>query len=209
MFFDILSRAFLALGFGIIVGIAAWYLISEKRRALRIIDLASYAMTLIALGSGLFSVRHLEERWNASLDRLHVYNAISDNGFDDVVRLYEVCPDIPHSPFQPTKKKRDECHQLLEYLRNHQYGGPGHWNTLPPPDVPSFTVPELRDFTKEITVHVVTINKAILAYNAKTGASGVDPYEALFLIMAIPMLAFAFGLGISRRAIDLYSDWRS
>jgi hypothetical protein len=157
----------------------------------------------------LFSVRHYEERWDASLDRLDVNSAVSDNGFDEIMGLYKVCPDTRHTPFQPTKKKRDECHRLLEYLRNQQYGGPGHWNTVPPPELSSFTVPELRDFAKEITAQVITINKAILAYNSKTDASGVDSFEGLFLIMAIPMLAFAFGLGVGRRAIDLHSDWRS
>jgi hypothetical protein len=53
-------------------------------------------------------------------------------------------------------------------------------------------------------------NKAILTYNAKDdGLGGADPNEALFLSIAIPLAAFAFGLGISRRALDLYVDWSS
>jgi hypothetical protein len=31
----------------------------------------------------------------------------------------------------------------------------------------------------------------------------------IFLLVGIPMLAFAFGLGLARRSIDLYLDWRT
>jgi hypothetical protein len=82
-------------------------------------------------------------------------------------------------------------------------------SVVPPPDVAYLTIPELKDYASLIAAHVDTTNKVILAYNAKADASGVDSYEGLFLVMAIPMLAFAFGLGVARRAIDLYSDWHS
>ncbi len=114
MLVDVAWRTFISFGLGIAVGLSAWWLVPYKRRILRAIDLLSYALTLIALGSGLFSVRLYEERWNASLDRLDVNSAVSDNGFDEIMGLYKVCPDTPHAPFQPTKKKRDECHRLLE-----------------------------------------------------------------------------------------------
>jgi hypothetical protein len=31
----------------------------------------------------------------------------------------------------------------------------------------------------------------------------------IFLLVAIPMLTFAFGLGLAHRSIDLYLDWRA
>ena len=207
---DVFWHALFTLIGGCLVGVVVWRILRKKRRALRAIDLASYAITLIALGSGLFSVGHYDERIRASWNRLDVFDKMVDQGFDDMVELFKVCPDIRHTPFRPNKQKADECHLLLEYLRTQQFGSPGHWNVAPLPDPTPYTVPEVRDFAQRIAAHTFETNKVILAYNAKdNGLGGADPNEALFLSIAIPLAAFALGLGISRRAVDLYNDWNS
>jgi hypothetical protein len=85
--------------FGIFIAVVAWYFIKPERRALRLIDLASYSFTIFAFGSALSSVRHFEERWNASWELLDIRDMIADNGFENITAYNVICTKVPHSPY--------------------------------------------------------------------------------------------------------------
>jgi hypothetical protein len=204
---DVVLRTLFSLACGAATGLIVWWIILKRRRALRALDLLSYALTVIALGSGLFAVRHYEERWQAALTRLDVNESIVDSTFDDVVDLSKVCPGVPDTPTGPSQLKIDECARLTEYFDHQQYGSRGHWVPAAPPDVSSFTISTLHHYAARLADHVNASNRTIAAYDAKMGLDFPDYFEGRFLMMAIPILAFALGIGVSRRAIDLYNDW--
>jgi hypothetical protein len=177
-------------------------------RTLRLIDLASYAMTVIAFGSALFSVRHYEERLRTTFERLDIFSNTVDTMFDAQISLMKTCEDISHSPFRLTKVKRAECDKLSEYLRQMSKD-PQARAPLILPVFSYFSVPEVRALANEVFAKARAINKKIADYRAKAEVSGIDYREMLFFVLAIPVLAFAFGLGRSRRSIDLYLDWQT
>jgi hypothetical protein len=74
--------------------------VSIKPRALRLIDLASYFLTITAFGSAVFGLKHYDNRWRSVWDRLEIRDAIADTDFDGCDRPISkrvLMPDIHHS----------------------------------------------------------------------------------------------------------------
>jgi hypothetical protein len=168
-----------------------------------------YSITLAALGSGLLSVDRYDAQWRELLSQMPITEAVNDFNFDELNEFDAVCPFWPlHTPFQMKRVKRAECQKVRAYLLSQQAPLPGSLALLGMPDWPTFTTPEVEQFAKRVQSHVWNINKATLTYVTKRGF-GPNPLEANYLAIALPMLAFALGLGIARRALDTLADWRS
>jgi hypothetical protein len=56
----------------------------------------------------LSSVRHFEERWNASWELLDIRDMIADNGFDNVTAYNAICTTVSHSPYRIRGVKLEE-----------------------------------------------------------------------------------------------------
>jgi len=209
MIVELVWETLFALGVGGGLAATIWYFHRKKRRALRSIDLISYAITIVALGSALFSVGRYQERLQASFERLRIHSAVADTGWDTMMGYLNACPDVRHSPFQLVGKKKSECHQFGEMLRSSQPFDFLHPNTMVVPDISIFTVPELRTLASQLASQIQAINNNVLAYKVKSEGAGIGFWEPIFFQIAIPLLGFAFGLGAARRTLDLYTDWSS
>lgn len=182
---------------------------TSRRRYQRLVDLASYFFTLLALGSGLLAVHRYEDQWREVTSRMPITEASLDFNFDAFNEFDQICPTWPrHTPFQLKREKREECRNIGAYLLTQQSPLPGSLALLGMPNWPTFKTPEVEEFAKKVRTHVWNINKATLSYVAKR-PFGPNPLEANYLAIALPILAFALGLGIARRALDTLVDWKS
>jgi hypothetical protein len=201
----VLIDAFVGFVLGVSIACGMWYVVSAKRRALRIIDFLSYAITAIAFGSAFFSLRHNEERLNNAFERLQFFDLVSDNRFDDTLIYSMICTETPQERLSVLKKQ--DCDQLGNYLRLSTTAVSNR-NIQSLPDIKTYSSPDVIELIKQISAHVQSTNQLIENTRAKAEKAGFDPVEVMFVSYALPILALAFGLGVSRRAIDLYSDWK-
>jgi len=137
-----------------------------------------------------------------TFDRVNLQSEIEDTGLDDIVAFNNVCDEVP-----PTGIKLSQCNRFRKLLQDLQNPDIYQIKVLSPPDVSVFTDPDLYKLAIRVAAHVEQENKKITAYEAKDEMKGIDDKELHFLAIAIPMLGFAFGLGLARRALDLYTDW--
>jgi hypothetical protein len=78
---------------------------------------------------------------------------------------------------------------------------------LYPPNLTFYTDPIVQNLARGVAEAVTSANEAIKAYNDDVQHhSKLTFLESIFRELALPVLAWAFGLGIGRRTIDLYRD---
>jgi hypothetical protein len=207
MFEEVARHALYGLGAGLVLAFGLWYFLSARRRVLRAIDLASYLIALVALGSGLFSVSHYEANVYAALDRLKISDAVRAGNFDIVEGYLIACRDVKHSPFRTTGTRLIECNQLRDAIVRSQFYDSRNPMVLQSQDIPQFVIPPLKHIRDQMFANIERSNERIREYRTKSEASDFDFNQLLFLELAVPLLAFSLGLGITRRALDLYSDW--
>lgn len=116
------------------------------------------------------------------------------------------CERIPHTPYAVPPIRIAECEKLGQYLKtlkvNDEYP-----TALYPPNLDLFTDPIVRRLAHHVADSVASANEAIKAYNEDVlRHAKLTFWESIFRELALPVLAWAFGLGIGRRMIDLYRD---
>lgn len=202
----IVSDVAIATLFGFLVAFAIYWWRSGSRGSLRFIDLLSFGVGFLAICAGLFAVYHYrsesttnQHRWMFKLD---VSEASLDAHFD----MVQSCERVPHTPYRLSQIRIAECEKLEQYLKtlkvNDEFPTP-----LAPPNVASYTDPEVQRLAQSVAEKVASANEAIKAYNEDAAQHGrLTLLESIFRELALPVLAWAFGLGFGRRTIDLYRD---
>ncbi|WP_271593310.1 hypothetical protein [Bradyrhizobium sp. CCBAU 65884] len=196
---------FLCGGVGAMIPIALWcFLDVHRRRNQRLVDLLSYAITVVAVISAAFSLVNDNRQWTDAIKRMQASEKRIGAGFDDVVEYSRICQ--PHLAMSSTR--RAECDQLWAYLSTRLTGVPGVPSLVALPHWPAFSNPAVSTFADKVVKRVTEANKAALAYS-QILTIGPDPAEATFRNWGAPLLAFAVGLGLARRFLDLCQDWKA
>jgi hypothetical protein len=192
-----------AFGFAVAFVIYLW---RSSRGALRFIDLVSFAIGFLALCAGLFAVYNYKgdsaknnHRWTF---KLALTEATLDTQFD----MITYCERIPHTPYSVPPIRTAECKKLEQYLKtlkvNEEFP-----IALQPPNLDLYTDSIVQRLARHAADSVASANEAIRAYNQDVQYHAkLTLLESLFRELALPVLAWAFGLGIGRRTIDLYRD---
>jgi len=202
----IVSDVAIATLFGFLVAFVIYWWHSRSRSSLRFIDLVSFGVGFLAICAGLFAVYHDKSdstknhhRWMFKLDALE---ASLDARFD----MLQSCERVPHTPYRLTQTRIAECEKLEQFLKtlkvNDEFPLP-----LASLDVASYTDPVVRRLAQNVAKSVASANEAIKAYNEDVAHQDkLTVLEGIFRELALPVLAWAFGLGFGRRTIDLYRD---
>jgi hypothetical protein len=202
----IVSDVVIATAFGFAVAFAIYWRFSKSRGALRFIDLVSFAIGFLAICAGLFAVYNYRgdseknnHRWTFKLD---LSEASLDTHFDMMTR----CERIPHTPYPVPPIRIAECEKLEQYLKTLKVND-DFPTELYPPNVALYTDPIVQNLARHVAESVASANEAIKAYNEDVRHhANLTFWESIFREIALPVLAWAFGLGIGRRTIDLYRD---
>jgi hypothetical protein len=159
---------------------------------------------LLALIGGLFSSFHYQGDMLQSVDRLWVRSSVVDIAWDGAVDIMRLCVRLPHTPFRPPASRQPECNKLNQYLSRLKFD-PDTILTLQLPNVSDYHDPDVRGVADHILERVNEANRQIETYNRDRFEHSKTTFiEALFRDVALPVLAFAFGLGVARRLFDLY-----
>jgi hypothetical protein len=191
---------------GLVVAIIIYWSLSKQRYALRLIDLISFAFGFLAFGTGLFSAYLYQEDSRRDWSALTVRDVISDMQFDAVSAWDKVCDKIPHTPYQVPSARKIECAKLRTYVRQLK-AEPQHLIRYPSHNIDSFSDSGVRALAEQVAAQVKEVNDENNAYSAELEIGfKVKFFESAFRELSLPVLAFAFGLGVARRTIDLYGD---
>jgi hypothetical protein len=189
---------------GLSVAFVVFWFLSYQPYSIRLIDLVSFLLGFLALVGGLFSSFHYQGDLLQSVDRLWVRSSVVDIAFDGTMDIMRVCTRIPHTPFHPPSSRQPECDKLSQYLSRLKFD-PDTILTLQLPNVGDYHDIEVRKVADHVLERVNDANGQIETYKRDRFEHSKTTYiEALFRELALPVLAFAFGLGGGRRLIDLY-----
>jgi hypothetical protein len=189
---------------GLSVAFVVFWFLSYQAYSIRLIDLVSFLLGFLALIGGLFSSFHYQGDLLQSIDRLWVRSSVVDIAFDVTVDIMRLCTRIPHTPFRPPASRQPECDKLNQYLIGLKFD-PDTILTLRLPNVADYHDPDVRKVADRVLERVNEANRQIETYNRDRSEQSKTTFiEALFRDLALPVLAFAFGLGGGRRVIDLY-----
>jgi hypothetical protein len=193
---------------GLIPPILLWRFYPRyRRRSQRLVDIVSYSITVIALGTGLLSAYRIDSAWRDLVDEMNVDSANIDADFDEVIEIDKLCTPLRHTPFTLGKTRRADCERLQDYLAIRQGSVPGVLSLKIFPPAPSkFNDPVIRSFVEKASLRAYSANVATLKYAGSRRRTPND-LETLYLQLALPLLALALGLGVSRRALDAVQDW--
>jgi hypothetical protein len=153
-------------------------------------------------------VRHQEDRYQTAVERMLLTDQYVDTSWDDSMKLMSFCSPAAHSPFRITLQRQEECSRLGRMLNSHGLRDVTRLEVVPLPDTSEFTDADSRAIADVFRDHIQSFNRAVLEFNQKHFDT-FDGSETAYLSIVIPILGFAFGLGIARRALDLINDWRS
>jgi hypothetical protein len=202
----IVSDVVIATAFGFVAAFAIYWWFSKSRGALRFIDLVSFGIGFLAICAGLFAVYHYnsestknQHHWAFKLDA-------SEASLDAHIDMLTSCERIPHTPYRLLPIRIAECEKLAQYLKtlkiNYEFPMP-----LVLPNVTSYTDPIVQRLAQNVAKSVANANVAIKAYNEDVAHHDKLTFlDGIFRELALPVLAWAFGLGFGRRTIDLYRD---
>lgn len=181
-----------------------YWLLSKAPYSLRLIDLISFFFGALALLGGLFSSYHYRGEMLQSMDQLWARSTVVDIAFDAGVSTMLLCERVPHTPFRPPASKKAECDKLDQYLKGLRFD-PLIPTPLRLPNVTDYNDPDVRKIAEHVFERVNEANRQIGEYErGRLTHWKITTLEALFRDAALPVLAFAFGLGVARRTIDLY-----
>jgi hypothetical protein len=203
---SIISTAITALVAGILVACVIWSYSKKKRRALRAVDLISYAITIIGLASSIFAINHIDKRWSSQFARLQITDGIADMMFDTGFQFAGYCSNTDKSQ----GKHAEECQTFKAYMNELAKIDIFHPTHLPSQSASEYKDQDVHKIADEVEKQVEVINNEIgdLGFSEING-NETDVMEYRFLRNAISVLAFAFGMGLARRAFDLYADRKS
>jgi hypothetical protein len=193
----------LPLIFGSAVAWLAWRLTTNSRRTLRIIDLVSHFLAIIGLLWSLTAVGNYQKKFLAGYEQMRINDKSLDLQFEAIAQLTEICEKEP-----PSTAKRRDCNKFIGYLTKLRDGAGAHDKVPFPPIRP-------EDYaSSEVRSLATTLSKEFEGYNATlqgphwSGLTADDFNEYWLLTYVVQFLSFAFGLGLMRRILDLYTDWK-
>lgn len=207
IFFEptIVSDVVIATAFGFAVAFVVYWW-RPTRGALRFIDWVSFAIGFLAICAGLFAVYHYKGDTAKNNQRLTYKLALTQATLDTQFDLTIRCERIPHTPYSVPPIRIAECKMLEQYLKTLQVND-DYPTERYPLSVDLYTDPVVQDLARKVAESVAKANKAIEAYNRDDRRhANLTLLESLFRELALPVLSWAFGLGLGRRTIDLYRD---
>ncbi|MGJ5044165.1 hypothetical protein [Bradyrhizobium sp. HKCCYLRH1062] len=202
----IVSDVAIATVFGFAAAFAVYWWFSKSRGALRFIDLVSFGIGFLAISAGLFAVYGYKSESTKNHHHLTFKLDATEASLDAHFDMLKICDRIPHTPYRLAPIRIAECEKLDQHLKtlkvNDDFPMP-----LVPPDVASYTDPVVQRLAQNVAKSVADANEVIKAYNEDVAHHGKLTFlEGIFRELALPVLAWAFGLGLGRRTIDLYRD---
>jgi hypothetical protein len=190
--------------FGFALAFVIYWALNYAAHAIRLIDLASFALGFVALIGGLLAWAHSRGTHLESLDQLIIKSAIVDISFDTTVESFKICDRVRHTPYKPRAINKEECGRLNRYVGSLSFD-PITVAPLRVPNAESYTDPEVRKLAEQTFARVEEVNGQIAAFvqNHQTYWK-TEVLDGLVREISLPIFAFAFGLGVARRTIDLY-----
>jgi hypothetical protein len=169
-----------------------------------LIDLASFLLGFMAFVGAIFASYNARNQLLEAIDRLAIKSAVTDISFDTTVESFKICERVKHTPYKPPAIRKTECDRLNRYIGNLSFD-PATPFPLRVPNWENYTDPETRKLAERTFSRVDGVNVQIEAFlrDLKTNSTA-GALENLFREISLPILAFAFGLGVARRSIDLY-----
>lgn len=196
-----------------IATVAFWW--RPRSATARFIDLASYFLGFLSLIVGLFAFYNSRDEKLRILDRMVIKSNIVDVQFDTSVETMKLCERVPHSPYRPAATKRAECDKLSKYVDT--LNAPLRFNPellpelmrLPDLNLADYSDPDVLALAQRVRQRVTETRELIDRYGTDLKTHWrMELLEEIFKELALPAFAFAFGLGLARRAIDLVRDLR-
>jgi hypothetical protein len=202
----IVSDVVIATAFGFAVAFVIYWWRSRSRGALRFIDLLSFAIGFLAICAGLFAVYNYKGDSAKNNHRLTFKIALTRASLDTQFDMMKYCERIPHTPYSVPPVRIAECKKLEQYLKTLK-ANDDFPTELYPTNVALYTDPIVQSLARNVAESVADANKSIKAYNDDViSHANLTFLESIFRELALPVLAWAFGLGLGRRTIDLYRD---
>jgi hypothetical protein len=117
---------------------------------------------------------------------------------------------VPHSPYRPAAAKRAECDKLTKYVGTLKFNPElflPKLTRLPKLNLADYSDPDVSTLAQRVQQRVIETREVIDRYgtNLKTHWR-MELLQEIFKELALPVFAFAFGLGLARRTIDLVRD---
>jgi hypothetical protein len=199
----LISTLVWALVAGILVACVIWRFSTKRRRALRAIDIVSYAIAILGFSSTLFALQHLDERTSDRFSRVEIAGEIMDILFDTGIKFTGSCSNMSKGD-----EHSGQCKAFQTYMNELVRIDMFNPSRLPPVSADQYTDPTIHGMAEEVSKAVNDTNEKISNRSSST-VFPLDRYdtEYSFLTQAISVLAFAFGMGLGRRGLDLYTDW--
>jgi hypothetical protein len=138
-----------------------------------------------------------------TITQLRIQERHFDAEFDAVADYNEVCEKPPS---QLIELRSHDCQHLKEYLTTRETSFPGKIILQKGPDVSDYKDDEVRRYVADIARRIDGANEESRWY-ADNKQRPPDDTEVLYFLIAIPALAMALGLGITRRVLDAIQDW--
>jgi hypothetical protein len=179
----------------------------------RFIDLVSYFLGFLSLIVGLFAFYNSRDEKQGSFDRMQIKSSIHDIQFDTIVETWKLCERVPHSPYRPPAAKKAECDKLIKYVDTLDAGLKFNPQLLPDllrlPELnlSDYSDPDVSALAQRVNQRVIETREQIDRYGTDLNTHWrMELLEEIFKKLALTVFAFAFGLGLARRGIDLVRD---
>ncbi|MGY4351243.1 hypothetical protein ACVWXM_007736 [Bradyrhizobium sp. GM7.3] len=211
---------------GSLIAAGMWFSFASRRKRIqRMVDLISYGLTIIALGTGVFSLHRYDQRAAENSARSMQLRKSHSDASKHAWAYSALCLSSWQEPGYLGELRREDCRKLEGFMRDNKVENKSvislgnyslDFNTpesqpleslnlkllAMPPDPSLFSTKEMQEFVGEVARDYAALNNAFVDYKAQQGGKP-DALEGGYLALAIPLLAFAFGLGVSRRGLDL------
>jgi hypothetical protein len=175
----------------------------------RFIDLVSYFLGFLSLIVGLFAFYAVQAEKLQIIDRMLIKSSIVDIQFDTFLETAKLCERVSHSPFRPPATKKAECHKLNQYVDTLKFNPEflPELTPLPELNLLEYSDPGISALAQRVRQRVIETRDLIDRYAADQKTHWkIELLEELFKQLALSVFAFAFGLGVARRSIDLVRD---
>ncbi|MET4390412.1 hypothetical protein ABIB73_006194 [Bradyrhizobium sp. F1.4.3] len=194
---------------GVAIAIGAFWWRSTPATT-RFIDLASYFLGFLTVIVGLFTFYNSHHEKLRIIDRMQIKSNIVDVQFDTTVEAWKLCLRVPHSPYRPTLIRLAECDKLNKYVGALKFNPDlflPELTRLPELNLTDYSDPDVSTLAQRVQRRVIETNKLIDSYGTDLKSHWqMEALEEIFKELALPVFAFAFGLGLARRAIDLVRE---
>src|SRR5262249_37829520 len=141
---------------GLMVACVCWKFTVIRRRTLRGIDLASYAITILGLSSSIFAVHHMDEQFADSFSRLQITSSIADMMFDVGFPFAGTCAQAEKDNSETLRSR--ECRKLHSYLDQLYKVDIYRPSKLPAPKSADYTDADVQKIVTDLAEKVREIN---------------------------------------------------